>query len=168
MKVFWKILWIVAVSVEVADAIDIGSVSVTPPGESEPRSQLFVQVNSKKVMLPLRSTYKQQVSNVEKSIWAINYHETSNFESVDLVASVENRIFILPNIWNLVESEVFAQKLIPQLAFDHLYFEITKVERNTLYAHLYGTSAKEQKEIEKTFLIIAKIGKDGVGLSVKP
>jgi hypothetical protein len=154
--------------VSLADALDIGSVSVIPPGESEPRNQPFIQVGSKKIMLPLRTSYKERVGNVDKDMWAVNYHETSNFDSVDLVVAVEDRIFILPNLWSAVETDVFTQKLIPQLAFDHLYFEVTQIKGKTLYVRFSGTSARDQKEIEKSFSIIAKIGKNGLSFSVKP
>ncbi len=167
MRLCSIVLLLTGVAGSLANALDIGSVSVIPAEESEPRSQPFIQVDSKKVMLPLRTTYKQRVGNADKSMWAVNYHETSNFESVDLVAGVEDRIFILPNLWSFIESDMFAQKLIPQLAFDHLYFEITKVEGNTLHARFSGTSARAQKEVGKSFLVVAKVGKDGVSLSVK-
>src|SRR5258706_13448809 len=140
MRLCLIVLLLMGVAASLANALDISSVSVTPPEESEPRNQPFIQVDSKKVMLPLRTTYKQRFGNADKSIWAVNYHETSNFESVDLVAGVEDRIFILPNLWSLVEPEVFAQKLIPQLAFDHLYFEITRIDGKTLHARFSGTS----------------------------
>lgn len=168
MRLCSIVLLLMGVAASLADALDVGSVSIIPPGESEPRNQPFIQVDSKKVMLPLRTTYKGRVGNGDKNIWAVNYHETSNFDSVDLVAGVEDRIFILPNLWNFVEPDVFAQKLIPQLAFDHLYLEVTKIEGKTLYVRFSGTSARDQKEVEKSFLIIAKVEKDGVSLSVKP
>ena len=168
MRLCSIVLLLMGVAASLADALDVGSVTVIPPGESEPRNQPFIQVDSKKVMLPLRTTYKERVGNVDKDMWAVNYHETSNFDSVDLVAAVEDRIFILPNLWSVVEPDVFAQKLIPQLAFDHLYFEVTKIEGKTLYVRFSGTSARDQKEVEKSFSIIAKIGKNGVSLSVKP
>jgi hypothetical protein len=166
MKLPLRTLLVILIAT-IANAVEIGIVKVTPPDESEPRDQPFVQVDTKKVMLPLRTSYKQQVSNVEKSIWAVNFHETSNFNSVDLVVSLEDRIFILPNLWNLIESDVYAQKVVPKLAFDHLDFEITKIEGNTLHARFYGASAKDQKEVGKSFLIIVQVTKGGVGLKVK-
>jgi hypothetical protein len=168
MRLCSIVVLLLGVAAPLADALDVGSVAVIPPGESEPRNQPFIQVDSKKVMLPLRTTYKERVGNVDKDMWAVNYHETSNFDSVDLVAGVEDRIFILPNLWSVVEPDVFAQKLIPHLAFDHLYFEVTKIEGRTLYVRFSGTSARDQKEVEKSFSIVAKIGKGGVSLSVKP
>ena len=75
---------------------------------------------------------------------------------------------MLPNLWSLIEADVFAKKLVPRLPFDHQYFEVMKVDGTTLYCRFSGTSARDQKEIEQSFLVVAKIGKDGVSLSLKP
>jgi hypothetical protein len=168
MRIWIACLYVLAtVECGVASPFEVTSGNFQPPGESNPRPCKFIKLSSYLVLLPQRSSYLDVVHNAESTIWAVNYHETSNFDSVDLIVGYNERLFILPNIWSNLEERFKAERLLPNVPVDRCRLSVTSVQADTLSCTFRGFSKQLGEEITNGFEVTIKRGAQGVEFSVR-
>jgi hypothetical protein len=120
------------------------------------------------ISLPQRSSYLGIVSNTQKNVFAVNYHETGNFDSVDLIISDAQRIFVIPNLWIPLESKLKAEQVIPNVGYDRCYLSVKEISANHLTCSFTGYSRQLKGDgvVTKDFVIIARADQRSVMLTV--
>jgi hypothetical protein len=167
MKLLLICLYLLSVSdLCVASPFEVTTGSFQPPGESNPRPCKFIKVNDHLVLLPQRSSYRDLTHNLDNSIWAVNYHETSNFDSVDVIVSYSNRLFVIPNIWSSLEDKLKMNGVLPNASFDRCHLSVVGVQADTLSCRFKGLSNQIQKEVTKDFSVLIKRQADGVEFAI--
>ena len=149
-----------------ANAFEVVSANFQPPGQTNPRPCKFIKVDGHMILLPQRSSYRDVVHNHENSIWAVNYHETSNFDSVDLVISQDERLFVIPNIWSELEEKLKTNGLLPNIPLDRCHLTVTAVQADTLSCTFRGLSNQIEKEVTKSFSVSVRRQVDSVAFEI--
>jgi hypothetical protein len=150
----------------IAGPFEVTSGEFQPPGEANPRPCKFIKVDGQLVLLPQRSSYRDVLHSSDNSIWAVNYHETSNFESVDIIVSYSERLFILPNIWSNLEDELKMKGLLPHVPFDRCRLSIISVQDDTLNCTFTGLSKQIDKELTTHFSLAVQRQADRINLEI--
>jgi hypothetical protein len=104
--------------------------------------------------------------NADNTIWAVNYHETSNFDSVDLIVARDDRVLVLPNIWSNLEERLKAERLLPNVPFDRCRLSVTSVEADTLNCAFKAFSRQIGQEIARHFAVAVKREPDKVEFTI--
>jgi hypothetical protein len=142
--------------------VEIVSGDFQPPFESNPRPAKFLRIDHSLTLLPQRSGYNDVVKNSDQTIWAINFHGTSDFDSVDLVVVHGDHVFLIPNIWTILEGELKRRALLPRVFFHHSYLSVVSIRGNTLSCRFYGFAEQPEGKISKDFAIVIKSELDRV------
>jgi hypothetical protein len=138
-------------------ALEIHSGMFQWPGDPDSRPAQFIKSEGSLILLPQRSSYREIVSNSQKTIFAINYHETSNFDSVDLVISYDGRVFPIPNLWLYLEGKLKAQRTIPNIGFDRSYLSVKSVDNNTLSCSLIAFNNQSPQPTDIHFTVAVDV-----------
>lgn len=116
-------------------AIDVETRPLPGP-ENEGASYSYVAVCSKRLMLPLRTHVTNIVHDKDKTVWAINYHETSDYDGVDIVIAETDKIFVVPNFWDAIQMALADADIIDVDAIDRLHLQIMSISDHTLRCRL--------------------------------
>lgn len=167
MKIVSFFLLLLITHVVSAKSFEITSELFQGPNDTEPRPSKLVSVGGSLVLLPQRSSYREVVSNPDKTLFAVNYHETSNFDSVDLVLNAGNRFYVVPNLWRELESKLKAEKIIPNVGYDRSYLSVTAINGNNLVCSFTGFSQRSESPTKQTFGLIIKADEHHLELVLK-
>jgi len=162
-----RLLLVIIAQLVNAKSFEINSDLFQGPGDTEARPCKFISVSGSLILLPQRSSYRDVVGNVEKTIFAVNYHETSNFDSVDLVLSAEERLFVVPNVWIELESKLKSGNIIPNVGYDRSYLSVTAIEGNRLTCSFTGFAQRSEAPIKQDFTVIADVGPTSCRFSIE-
>ncbi len=103
------------------------------------------------VDLPSKTSVGSILHNKDKDIWAINFHETSNYNGAELAICTENEPLVISDIYNQVKAQLYMQKIIPRVNWDRCTLQVLKIENNVIYVSFAGVCVKEEQTIEKAF-----------------
>lgn len=147
---------------------DVVSEYLKISNEDDVRECLFFTINSPmRLSLPRRTSYRSKVSNIEKSVWAINYHETSNYDGTDLVVLSNNSLFVIENIWQSIRSMCVTKKIVANARWDKFTFEVKSVISNKLQCRIVGNNDKLRSVVEKFFTVVVEPRPDGVEFQIE-
>lgn len=125
-----------ALGVLSASAVTIENAEVAGD-ENEGASYSFIRLADKRVMLPLRTHTNSLIHNTDKTIWAVNYHATSDYDSVDLVIENGADIFVVPDLWSMLANDGIIKKIIDQ-QLDRAHFQVLSAEKANLRCQVIG------------------------------
>jgi hypothetical protein len=122
--------------------------------------------DNKKVVLPQRTSVVSTISNSEKTIWAVNFHETSNYNDVDLALCGKRSPTILAALFDRLEPTLISQGLIPKWSWDNQHLEVNKITGSTLSCRFFGASHAHEKTIDRAFSVQVKSTPSGIRFEV--
>jgi hypothetical protein len=142
-----------ALSLQTSWATEIGEKHLKPEGSEESQTQLFIKYRGAETPLPIHTTYVSRIFNANKTLWAINFHETSNDDDVDLIICKNGKPTVIKSLFDRLEPILIEQKILPKVNWDHQYLAVKKIRDNLLSCHFYGASHAKQMTLEKDFTI---------------
>lgn len=119
-----------------AMAVDVENAAVGAD-ENEGASYSFIPTGDWRFMLPFRTHVNGFVHNAQKSVWAVNYHETSNYDGVDLVIENGRDIFVVPNMWSIISTDVLTKNIVDKVP-DRVHFQVSQINDHDLRCQLIG------------------------------
>jgi len=103
----------------------------------------------------------------DKNTWALNYHETSNYDGVDLILGVADRVLLVCDLWNQVRDVVVKKGILGPEPLDVVKLTVISVSNRELTCDLYVRSARSKAEHERKLIISIDASIDRVSLAVK-
>jgi hypothetical protein len=94
----------------------------------------------KQLKFPERTSVTSKISNSEKTIWAVNFHETSNYNDADLALCQGDSPKLLTAISDQLVPLLTKEGLIPNCPWDNQELKISKIEGNKLYGRFFGAT----------------------------
>jgi hypothetical protein len=104
--------------------------------------------------LPSHTINLGKVSNKKKTIWALNFHETSNYNDVDLVACFAGDPIVLTGLFDKIESLLVDGKVLEKWSWDSSNLEVLSIVESNLKCHFGGASHAQGKVVDKVFTVI--------------
>jgi hypothetical protein len=171
MKTMRRILILIVSSIislnQTFGAIEIIDHNIQPPGEYEKRPVPFIDCKSGvQIMLPLSTLTLGKVFNEDKTILAINVHELSDFDTVDLLVEKGDKIFLIDNIWTYVGGNLVEANILSTQTWDRMFLEVKSIQKNKLTCQFRGSNSPNIY-VEKTFSIFIDINDDVMKMEVK-
>jgi hypothetical protein len=155
--------WMVLLPLHVSPACEVIQKLMKQPAEENSRPFPFLKKgNGKEEALPLHTIYLGILSNEDKSIWGINFHETSDYNDVDLVVCNGEKPIVMAGLFEKIEPILTSRNVLPRWPWDNQTLEIKAIVGNSLTCYFHGDSHTQQKSIEKTFTVIVSSSLDGV------
>lgn len=127
--------------------------------------KLYISINGEDEYLPEHTNYLSTLSNKNKTIYGINFHETSNYNDVILIIVKGNELKIINNLFNEIKEILYVNRVIPNFLWDHQYLKIEKIEGNKIYCDFYGSSSVLKKTVHKKFELNIIISQERIHLS---
>ncbi len=141
-------------AIRLSSAAEIIEKESKPAGEDFSQKQLFFQCKKgNEIQLPVRTVYNSTISNTDKTIWAVNFHETSNYNDVDLAICNGESPIIIDALFGRIEPMLVEQKVLPKYLWDNQTLEAKKITGNVLECHFHGASHAKQSVIDKNYKI---------------
>jgi len=116
-----------------------------------------VGYSGSRLILPRRTTYRGIVTNAQRTVWAVNYHDTSNYDSADIVVVDKGDIYCLPNLLFALSDQLTQAQIIPNLEYDKSHLIVESIGGLSLEVRFYGTSSRRKRSIEAHFFIELRI-----------
>jgi hypothetical protein len=107
----------------------------------------------KQLSLPERTSVISTVSNAEKTIWAVNFHETSNYNDVDLALCHGDSPELLTAISDQLVPLLTKKGLIPNCPWDNQELKIIKIENNEIYGRFFGATHSPLRTFIQNFTV---------------
>lgn len=113
-------------------------------------------------MLPLETLYYGKVFNGDKTIAAINFKGTTDYDGVDLLVKDGSNVYVFQNIWLFISADAVLSKRVPNRPWDkRLQLEVEKIDGRRLICRFKGENTKEPFFAEKSFSVLVNV-EDGV------
>jgi hypothetical protein len=114
-------------------------------------AQTTFSCDGKQLSLPERTSVESTVSNADKTIWAINFHETSNYSDVDLAMCHDHSPQLLVSISNQLVPLIISKGLIPKCRWDNQQLEVKQIVGDVLYCRFFGATHAPLRTFNKSF-----------------
>jgi len=149
-------------------SIDIVDCNIQVPGEYEKREIPFLVGSSgRQIMLPVETLYKNRIFNADKSIVAINFKGTTNYDGVDLLVEHNKKVFILSNIWQYISLDARQSKAVSGLPWNKRFqLEVKSIKGNKVICQFRGENTKAPFFKEGVFSVFIVIKDEIVHLKV--
>lgn len=142
----------------IATGIELKSAPIGGDDSNEGATYSFINFGRKRLVLPVRTSVTGYVHNRQKTVWAVNYHETSDYDGVDLLIESGGEVFISENLWQTIEDDVVQAGVIPSTPLDRVHFEVVSIETNELMCHVLAQPVQgEQQTIDTSFKLRCEV-----------
>ncbi len=150
-----------------APAFEIKNEWINPPDGYGSRDIPFIfNKAGSEIALPVRSLYLGHVINKERTIAAINYHETSDYNGVDLVVSKGGEVAILQDILHLIETTLEQRKILPVQPWDRMDLAVESISGDKARCVFRGKVLRTDTFVERRFTIIVGSSDNPLDLQV--
>lgn len=139
------------------------------PGEEIPEAmkENFLRVGDHDVQLPRYLSKGSNVSNAERTVWALNFHAVSDYNDFVLVVrGQDGSFFMVPGVRDGVEKRLTAKGMVADLPYHHQYWHADSIDRNVVTCHLTEYGAKG--EYDGRFKIAISETANGIALEPYP
>jgi hypothetical protein len=116
-------------------------------------AQTTFTCEGKQLFLPERTLIESTVSNAKKTIWAVNFHETSNYSDVDLALCYDHSPRVLVAISNQLVPLIASKGLIPKCRWGNQQLEVKKIIGDVLYCRFFGVTHAPLGTFDKSFTV---------------
>lgn len=120
--------------------VSVGGRTVT-----EATDQDFLRLGDTDVLLPIYEGTGNNVSNSDKTMWALGFHVLSDYSDFVLVLRGKDGTYlIVPGVEEYVEPQLKKNRMIPDSSFHHSYWQAESIDKNVVVCHLFAYGAESK------------------------